>query len=267
MWTALACLLIVAQPPAGGKLQIVNPRATFGYLGALRPKGEGGLPGDVFHFRFDIKGMTFDANGRASYSLLVEIADAAGQPLFRLGPTNAVAQNSLGGDTMPCAASLEVPFDTPKGVCSLKVTVEDRVSGRKAVFQAQGKIRPPDFGLVRVGTFADRDAQVPTAPVGVIGETLYVNFAAVGFARDKEKKQPDLDITLRVLNEKGQATMPVPLTGRANSGVRETERILPMQFGLTLNRAGRFTVEVVATDRLAKKTARVTFPLRVLESE
>src|SRR5262249_55700536 len=57
MMTALACLLTLSLAPAQeGKLEIVNPRATYGYLGARRPKdGKGVLPGDVLHFRFDVK--------------------------------------------------------------------------------------------------------------------------------------------------------------------------------------------------------------------
>ena len=37
--------------------QIVNPRVTFGHLGATRPKGAGILPGDTAHVSFDVKGL------------------------------------------------------------------------------------------------------------------------------------------------------------------------------------------------------------------
>jgi hypothetical protein len=267
MWTILACVLTVSAGPQGGKLEILNPRATYGALGAVRPKGNGALPGDVIDFRFDIKGMKLDAKGRASYSLLVEVLDASDQPLFRLGPTNAVAQNYLGGDLMPCHASLEVPLDGYKGACHLKVTVTDRATGHKGVFQTQGKILPADFGLVRVGTFADREGKVPTAPVGVVGETLYINFAAVGFARAKDKKGAQVEVSLRLLDDKDKATMPHPLTGQTGEDLPAELKFLPMQFGLTLNRVGRFTVELSATDRLSGKRSQVRFPLRVVDAE
>ncbi|MCI0464462.1 MAG: hypothetical protein L0Z62_46610 [Gemmataceae bacterium] len=267
MWTVLACLLTVGAGPAGGKLEILNPRATYGPLGALRPKGVGVLPGDVVDFRFDVKGMKFDPKGRASYSLLVEVLDTADQPLFRLGPINSVAQNFLGGDLMPCHASLEVPLDMAKGVCCLRVTVTDRATNRKGVFETHGKVLPADFGLVRVGTFADREGKVPTPPVGVVGESLYVNFSAVGFARAKDKKEPQIDVALRVLDDKGKPTMATPLSGQAGSDHPLELKLVPMQFGLTLNRAGRFTVELSATDRISGKRSQVTFPLRVLDLE
>ena len=66
MWNSLTCLLALALPAAqGNELEIVNARPTYGFLGAERPK-TGMLPGDVFHFAFDIKGMTTNAKGKAS---------------------------------------------------------------------------------------------------------------------------------------------------------------------------------------------------------
>jgi hypothetical protein len=40
-----------------------------------------------------------------------------------------------------------------------------------------------------------------------------------------------------------------------------------MQFPLTLNRAGRFTVVIEATCELCKQSTRVSLPLRVLKPE
>jgi hypothetical protein len=264
-----SCVLLTAlalAPAQNGQLEIVNARPTYGYLGPNRPR-TGVLPGDLATFRFDVKNMQLDKTGRASYSLLVEVVDAKGKTRFRLGPSNAVALNCLGGDSMPCSASLEVPLTTPPGPVTLRVVVGDRTSGRKATFQTKGKVLPADFGLVRVGTFADRESKVPAPAVGVVGQALYVGFAAVGFARDKTSKQPDLDVSLRVLDGNGKETMPAPLSGRAHADVPEDLHVLPMQFGLTLNRTGDFTVELSATDRLSGKTSQVRFPLRVVDGK
>ena len=260
-FTFLAALTLA--PAQEGRLEIVNARPTYGYLGPARPR-TGVLPGDVAHFRFDVKNMTVDKHGRASYSLLVQVIDDQGKTRFRLGPTNAVAMNCLGGDSMPCAASLEVPLDTPAGAVKLRVVIEDRASGRKAIFETPGKVLPAAFGIVRVGTFADREGKVPAPAVGVVGQVVYVGFAAVGFARDKTSGQPDLNVSLRVLDENGKATMPAAMSGRANADVPEDLHILPMQFGLTLNRTGHFTVVLDATDRLSGKTSQVRFPLGVV---
>jgi hypothetical protein len=263
-FTFLAALTLA--PAQTGQLEIVNPRSTYGYLGPARPR-TGVLPGDVAFFAFDVKNMQLDKQGRASYTLLVQVVDHKGKTRFRLGPYNAVALNCLGGDTMPCSASLEVPLDTAPGECTLSVSIEDRISGRKTTLKAKGKVLPADFGLVRVGLFADRVGKVSAPAVGVVGQVLYVGFSTVGFARNKTSKQPDVAVSLRVLDEKGMATMPAPLAGRANADIPDDLKILPMQFGLTLNRTGQFTVELTASDRLTEKTARVRFPLRVVDTK
>src|SRR5438046_941340 len=105
----LQSLLLVSAFVSGaaqeGQLEIANPHVTYGFLGARVTNLSGRLPGDVSHFTFDLKNLQLDSLGRASYSMLVEVADAKGQPIFKLGPTNSIAQNYLGGNSMPCSAS------------------------------------------------------------------------------------------------------------------------------------------------------------------
>jgi hypothetical protein len=263
MFTSLACFLALALPPGeGGKLEIANLRGTYGYLGAVRPP-KGILPGDVGYIAFDIKNLKLDEKGRGEYSIAVEVRNGKGDLVYKQKPRNAVAQNYLGGNSLPCAAHLDVPADMPPGEATLKITITDRTTKETATVTHKGKVLPADFGLVRVGTFADREMNVPVPPVGVIGQTLFVNFSVVGFGRDKETKQPDLHLSMRVLDDKGKATFQAPMTGEVKKGIDEEIRLVPMQFGITLNRAGRFTVEVSATCKHCNKTSVVTFPLRV----
>src|SRR5262249_53007225 len=111
-----------------------------------------------------VKNMKLDDKGRASYSILVEGLDHKGKLAFRLGPHNATAQSYLGGNTLPCSAFLEIPTEMPAGDYTLRVTIEDRQGKQKTTFEGKGKVLPAGFGLVRVGTFADRELKVPTAP-------------------------------------------------------------------------------------------------------
>lgn len=259
----LSLLLALSVPAQEGKLEIVNPRSTFGYLGAPRPR-TGVQAGEIFHFAFDVKGMSHDKKGRVQYKMLLEVLDEKKNVIFHL-PRVATAINFLGGDNVPCAANLLIPPETPPGQYNMRVEIEDMVSGKKALFEAQGKILPNDFALIRVGTFADQDSQVPTAPVGVVGETLHINFSAVNFLRDKNSKQPDVSVSLRVLDEQGKQVSPEALTGRANADIPADYKILPMQFGVTLNRTGRFIVEISAKDELNGETAQTSFPIQVLE--
>jgi hypothetical protein len=269
MITALACVALLGLPAdkEGDQLQIVNPRSTYGYLGPQKTKSKGILPGDVAHFSFGIKGLKMDAAGHAAYSMLMEVLDDKGDLHFKLGPTNSTAQCCLGGDTFLCSANLVVPLDTKPGIHTLRVTIRDRATDKSATFAIKGNVLARDFGLVRVGLFADQLGKVPAPPVGVPGQVLFVNFSAVGFERNKTKGQPDIEVSLKLLDDKGKPTLEHPLKGRANADVPENLHLVPMQFGLTLTRVGRFTVQLSATDRHNGKTAQVSFPIRVVASE
>ncbi len=267
MFTTLALALVLGGPgAANGPLEITDVRSTYGYLGSPRPR-TGTIPGEIVHFAFNIKNLTLDKQGRAHYTMAMEILDSKGQVYYKEAPHNAVAQNCLGGNSLPCTAQLAVALDTPPGEYTMRVTIQDRKTKKTATFEGKGKVLPATFGLIRVGTFADAEGKVPAPSVGVVGSTLYVNFAAAHFARDKKTKQPNLFVKMRVLDDKGKPTFSEPLTGRANKDIAENDAIVPMQFGLTLNRAGRFTIELEATCEICGSSTRVQLPLRVQAPE
>jgi len=260
-------LLSIALATTGAQdapLEITDAHATYGYLGAPHATVEGRLPGDVIYFTFNINNMKLDDTGRAAYSLLVEVTDEKGNLTYKLGPNNAVAQNYLGGNKLPCSAHLEIPVDSVPGIYHFKVTITDRQANKTVAFEKKGKILEPTFGLIRVGTFADRETKVPSSPIGVIGESINLSFSTVNFARDKTTKQPDLLISMRVLDDKGQPTFAKALTGAVNKDVPQDMKIVPMHFGSTLNRVGIFTIEVEAADKISGNTASVSLPLKVV---
>jgi hypothetical protein len=250
----------------GGELEIGNPRSTYGHLGAVRPKGKGILPGDVACFSFDVKNLKHDANGKAAYSIAIQVQNPDGEVVYEQKPHNAVATNFFGGNVLPSSAYMDIPLDAKPGVYKWKVTVEDRNANKSTTLSGEGNVLMPDFGLVRVGTFADAESRVPVSPVGVVGETLYVAFAAVGFGRTN-KNEPDLHVEMRILDDKGQPTLAKPLVGQVNKDVPASIKVIPLQFALALNRAGHYTVELSARCVVCSKTVNVSFPLRILPME
>jgi len=258
-WFAL-CLAGAGDAP----LEIVNGRATYGYLGAMRPKGGGILPGDTVFFTFEIKNLKLDETSKASYSIAIEIRDEQGKLFFEQKPYNSVARNYLGGDSLPCSAHVAIPLNAKPGVHEWKITVKDRATNKTATLAGKGNVLAADFGIVQVGLFADPEARVPTSAVGAVGDSFYMQFSAVGFGRDKDRKQPDVEVAMRILDEQGKPTSAKPISSKINTGVDPQERLLPVNFGLTLNRAGRFTIELSADDRTAGKTALVRYAIRVL---
>jgi len=266
-FTWLPCIVLCLASAQDSTLEVTNSRSTYGYLGASRPKMTGILPGDTVHFTFDIKNLKLDANGKAAYSIAIEIRDADGKISYEQKPYNAVAQNYLGGNTLPCSAHVEVPLDSKPGEVAWKVTIKDRTSMQTATLSGKGKILPADFGLVHVGLFADVDARAPMSAVAVVGNSAFLQFAAVGFGRGKDTKQPNVTFSLRILDEQGKPTMAKAMTGTIDSGVTPQDRFLTNRFGLTFNRAGRFTIELNAEDSTTGKRSQITYPIRVLPME
>ncbi|HYV38037.1 MAG TPA: hypothetical protein VE988_20290, partial [Gemmataceae bacterium] len=250
MWMSAVAVIVMglstAQP---GKLSAANERLTFGHLGPVRDSNKF-LPGDVVFLSFQVENMTFDPNGKATYSVGLDLADPKGAGIFKQQPRTASTRNYLGGTSVPCAANLQVPLETPPGVYTFCVTVVDNASKGSVTVERKIEILPKGFGLVHVGTSADANATIAWSPIGVVGDSIYLNFSAVGFARDKATKHPNIQVSMRVLDDKGQPTGSAKMTGEAKSDVPESMAVVPMQFGITLNRTGSFTLELTATDVL-----------------
>jgi hypothetical protein len=265
MWMSVlaATLLGLTAGQGGSKLSVANQRLTYGHLGPARETNQF-LPGDVIHLMYEVQGMTFDAKGKSTYSIGLALLDPKGADLLKQAPKTASTQNYLGGNSVPCAAHLRVPLETAAGEYVVKVTVTDNATKQSVVVEQKLKILPKAFGLVQVGTSADREGTLAWSPVGVVGDSIFLNYSAVGFARDKAKKQPSIKVTMRVLDDKGQVVKGAEMTGEVSSDVPADVDLVPMQFGITLNRVGRFTLQLTATDALSGQTAKVDFPVRVL---
>jgi hypothetical protein len=257
----LVSLSFTGQTPA---LEIAPPRATYGHLGAVRPKGAGILPGDVAYFTFGIKNLKLDDSGLAKYSVAIEVRDAKGNLFYEQKPFNTVAQNVFGGNSIPNSASISIPLTQPPTDLAWKITVKDRNADKSVESKGEGKVLPADFGLVRVGTFADAESRVAVAPVGVVGGTIYLNFSVVGFGRDAKEKKPDVSVDLKVLDEAGKPTLPKAITGRIRDDIADDATLIPLHFGLTLNRPGNYTVQINARCAALNKTATVSLPVRIL---
>jgi hypothetical protein len=253
MWMSVLVVSVLGLTTGqGGNLSVANQRLTYGHLGPDR-KSNQYLPGDAIFVMFEARGMTFDPKGKATYSMSLQLTDPKGTDLLKQAPRNAV----------PCAANVRIPLESTPGKYKLSVTITDGTTKKSVTLDQTVEILPKDFGIVQVGTSADREATIAWSPVGVVGDSIYFNYSAVGFMRNA-KKQPNIKVVMRVLDEKGQPVNAAAMTGEVDANVPTDLDIVPMQFGITLNREGRFTLELTATDTLAGKSAKVSFTVRVL---
>jgi hypothetical protein len=265
MWTTLALVALAAAPAQAGELTLTRVRSTHGVLGPARAEDKL-LPGDSLVVCFDIGGMVADDRGRVAYSMGLEVTDGTGKVLFTQGPADMEATASLGGDRVPAFARVDVGLSQPPGEHTLKVTVLDRATGRKGTLTRKATVLPKGFGLVRLALTADAEGNIPLPALGS-GGTAFVHFGAVGFGRDKDSKQPRLRFAVRVLDDKGKPTAEKERASEVSKGVPADFLAVPMSFPLTLNRPGKFTVELTATDATSNQTAKLSFPIKVIDAD
>jgi hypothetical protein len=265
MWTSLAFVAALSLAPGqSGDLALANVRTTYGVPGATRPNNKF-LPGDTFVLSFDIQGMKADADGNLFYSIAMEVTDSNNKVQFQQAPREQHVTNSLGGNSLPAFASLNIGAEQAPGKYTLKVTVSDAAAKTSRTLTSTYEVLPKAFGLIRPAITSDPDGRYPLL-FAAEGQSLWVNFAAVGFARNGPNGQPNLSVTLRVLDEDGRPTATKPSVGNVNPDEVPAKAVaLPMQFLVAATRAGKYTVELTAKDGAAGKTAHLSLPLTVLK--
>ncbi len=256
-----AATLAPAQPPAGS-LQLNNVRLTTGELGPAR-KDAKLLPGDVLFIAFDIDGITIDADGKALYTMGMEVTDGANKLLFKQDPRELGDFVPLRGGKLPARAFVTIGLDQPPGAYTCKMTVTDPKAKATNTFSVKFEVLRPDFGLVAVNPTHDERGQIVAPASGVVGETLWVQFTAASFARDAKTKQPNVEFTLELLDDKGTPTLGQPLKHVQSAGVDEKDAVFGQRFPVFLSRPGRFTVRVTGVDKVANKRSTFDLPIRI----
>jgi hypothetical protein len=262
MWATLALATVLNTLPAQtGKLELKNPRPTYGILGQTRPNSDF-LQGDVFVLSFDIDNLTVKENGQVLYSMGMEVVNKDGKPQLKNEPRDLEITNALGGNRVPAFALVDIGTDTPAGDYTVKVTVTDRAAKQTATLTKGFKVLPSDFGIVRLNLSYENGQPAP--PVGVPGQRFWLNFAVVGFGLDA-KKQPNIGVELRILDERGQPTLKQPFTGDIKEVDERNKKVIPLNFILDPDRTGKFKLELTATDRISKKSTKQTLDFTVVE--
>lgn len=268
MWTPLPLLAVLAlgqappQPPAAN-LSITNVRTTHGALGGARQVAAL-LPGDGYYLAFDIEGITVDAVGRVSYAMAMEVTDKAGKAIIKQDPTEKIDYAPLGGTKTPGRAYINLAHDQAPGEYTMKVSVSDKVGGAAKTIEQKFTVAPKEFGIVRVHTTVDAAAQIQAPTTGIIGQTVFVQFMLVGFGRDPATKNPAVVVEMLPLDEGGKPTVQRPNALVVDKDVPESDPVFTVRFLLPMTRAGKFTVQLKATDKITGKVATFNLPVTVL---
>jgi hypothetical protein len=264
MWTTLAVAAALGSAAAaeGDALKLSNVRLTYGMHGPTRPNANL-VPGDSLCIACGIEGVSTDANGKFTYSMELEISDKTGKVIYKTSTKPEEGTISLGGNRVAGVFRIDTGLDDKPGERVAKITFTDQATKKSKVLTQPFTILDKSFSIVQVTTTGDREGRNPTAVPGV-GEVLWVNFDVVDFGRNQDKKQPHLKFQMQIFDEQGKPTTAKPFTGEISNNVPEMAPYVNGQFLISLNRPGKFRVELKATCELSKKTAELSFPLTVV---
>jgi hypothetical protein len=253
---ALAMLAVPALAPA---IDLKNFRSCYAPLpfGATRPEAKC-LPGDFLFLTYDIEGLKFDdKTGKASFVTVLELFDDKAKLIFKKETPNEVVPQ-LGGSRMPGDLHVQMGRNQKPGKYLVRLTVLDRNSKEQKSHVYTFELMPQTFGI----------AGVVAPSIGFPGQHHSTEFALVDMGLD-DKKQPNVEVTMRVLDEAGKpVTTPIistlPRDLPPDSSL-DKENFVPMRYPIYLNRSGRFTIDILAKDNIGKKESRLTYPLTVLD--
>ena len=263
MFTSVALVAALSIVPGQAGLSLSNPRVTFGELGAVRPDTKF-LPGDIFFLAYDIDGMKVDETGRVKYSMAMNVVDSDNKPIFKQDPIERTDYLPLGGSKLPARAFVTIGLEQAPGIYTCRVTVTDIATKAVKEIEQKFEVLKKNFGLVVVYTSADEKGEIAVPALGIAGQSVVVHFALVGFTRDTKTKLPSIDVEMVVYAKDNTPTLAKPSNIVIDTGVPESENVVPLRFLLPLNRDGEFRVELKATDKLSKATSTVKIPIKVL---
>jgi hypothetical protein len=273
MLTAIALAAVLGGAPAQpGNLKLTNVRMTVGELG---PPREGGklLPGDVLFIAYDIDGLTIEGDGVAKYRMAMEVTDGAGKLIFKQDPRDLQDFVPLRGSKLPARAFITVGLDQPPGSYNCKIAVTDPKAKATGNLDVKFEVLKKDFAVVAVFTSYDSLGQISAPTTGQVGQTVFIQFSVASFERDPKTKQPNVEVLFQVYDDKNApllvdaAGKPAPRKhvqdDKAVTLVKETDGAFALNFPLFMNRPGKFTVEIKATDNVSKKSSTYKLPVTV----
>jgi hypothetical protein len=264
MWTTLALLSALNIAPAqAGKLELKNPRFTYGMLGQER-KDSSFLPIDLVWLAFEIEGLQVKEDGSGRYSMAMKLKNnKKNKYVFEQNPQELAFTNSLGGTSQPVQVLTHVIAGMEPGDYTIEVEVKDLLANTAQKVERVFTVKPLEFGIINPGLTVNVNNPNPVfaPPVAVPGQNLKLHFSTVGASEAGDKGLPKVSVKAEIQDEAGNTVVKKPITGTATSYENEESKrnkFIPFEVPIQVNRSGTFKIVVSATDEHAHKT--VTLP-------
>ena len=159
--------LLGGTPAQPADLKLTNVRTTVGELDPPRAAGAV-LPGDVLFIAYDIDGISIDGEGRAKYTMTMEVVNATGARI--LPPPNEPKPEPremeefvpLRGNKMPARAFVTIGLDQPAGNYTCKLAVTDTKTKATGNLSVKFEVAKKEFGVVAVYTTIGATQRIET---------------------------------------------------------------------------------------------------------
>ena len=229
MTSALALAAALAGPvqTQTSPLTVGSVRQTYGELGPTRIDTKY-LPRDFVFVSFDIEGLKATPEGKVTYSMSMEVLDKVGKAIFTAPPAKQEMLLPLGAVKLPAFVYITLGPDMKPAPYTAKVTIVDENGKTNKTFEQKFELLPPNFGLVALYVTKDDKGMLATGPVGVVGQTVFVNFGMVGFGRNASGK-PNAAVEFRVLDDKGRPLNAQPIVVPVPTEFPATEQFVPFR--------------------------------------
>jgi hypothetical protein len=249
-------------------LQLQDLVFTQGALGPVRASADFCRQDEVC-LRYLLTNAAAGEDGQVDVTVEHRLIDPTGV-LFGRHTAPVKGALLLGGGSVVerFALPLDHPY-LPPGEWTVEATATDNVSKQTATISRKFRYKPLELAVVRPGLFADEQHKQPARPTAaIIGQPLFFRGQIVGFAKSEGSHgDAAIDVEIHFLDADGHDTgKPFELHVRQKIG----EPINPLEccdFNCTFvpNRSGKFTIRVLAHDKIAEKTATLEVPLHVQE--
>jgi hypothetical protein len=254
-------MCLIPGVAAAQELALTNVRNTYGELGGTRPDSKF-LPGDVAFVAFDIENIAVGPDGKCKYTMGMTVTDKDNKPTLKQDPAEREDFLPLGGNKLPARAFVTIGLDMAPGEYTMAVTVTDKgKAGATKTLTRKFEVLKKEFGIVSVYTTADPNGTISAPTTGIVGQSIWVQFGIVAFARDPKTKQPIIDYEIIFLDETGKPTLKQPTMERTDKGIEDKFEAFPNRYLLPFTRAGKFTMRIKATDKVANKTYTFDLPV------
>jgi hypothetical protein len=253
-----AIVVLGSIPNTSSAVVIKNVRPCYGLLGPTRydPKC---LPGDVLFITYEIEGLALDPKtNKFSYDTILELLDSKDKSVFK-NKSEAEPVPQLGGTTMPGDLHVIIGEKQAPGKYKIQLTIKDKIGKSAQAFVYAFDVVPETFGFVHVAAPA----------LGVPGQHHVLNFKLANLTLDAKTKQPNADVTIRILDEKMKpvsepAKILLPRDMPEGTDLQKANIVL-FSHPVFQNRVGRYNIEVLANDKNGNKKIELRYPLTVLD--